>query len=230
VTERPVPHTSHRRRLFRCVLVLAGIGLLAVGSAFGLERGPRHLNLRAQKERLLPPPAVDIVPKLVKPAVELARAAPPERKQEPRPVRISIPAIGASAPLVPLGLNSDHTVQVPKSFSDAGWFTRGPRPGETGAALIIGHVDSKSGPGVFFHLPALERGDEILVRLADNRTLRFAVTSSRDVSKHRFPSQLIFAHTSRPTLRLVTCGGRFDASTGHYVDNHIVFAWLIGRQ
>jgi sortase (surface protein transpeptidase) len=236
VSKGPVPRRDRQRTPFRSALVLAGIGLLAVGGTIGLDRGPRRLNVQAQEQRLLPAPVAEQrfgparPPVRVEPAVEHRRVPQLRRRHEPRPVRISIPAIGVSAPVIPLGQNPDHTVAVPTSFSDAGWFKPGPKPGEAGAALIVGHVDSKSGPGVFYHLPALEHGDRILIRLADQRTLRFVVTSSRDVSKHSFPTQLVFAPTRRPTLRLVTCGGRFDESTGHYLDNYIVFAWLVGRQ
>ena len=148
--------------------------------------------------------------------------------QMPRPVRIAIPALGVSAPVIPLGLNRDRTMETPKAYSVAGWFRPGPEPGEIGPAIVVGHVDSHNGPGVFYRLRALRKGDRLAVVLATGRTLRFVVTSSRDVSKSRFPTALVYRHTQRSTLRLVTCGGRFDPTTGHYLNNHIVFAWLIG--
>jgi sortase (surface protein transpeptidase) len=146
----------------------------------------------------------------------------------PRPARIVIPAIGVSAPIIPLALNADGTMQVPQSFSVAGWFRPGPEPGEPGPAIVVGHVDSRSGPGVFYRLRALGRGDRIKIVLVDRRTLQFVVTGSREASKRNFPTKVVYRRTSGPTLRLITCGGRFDSSTGHYVDNHIVFARLVG--
>jgi sortase (surface protein transpeptidase) len=230
--QRPVPPSSPQRRPLRSSFVLAGIGLVALGTTLGFAKGPSRLDLGAQEQRLLPVPTAFAarVPPAPPRATLPRRAKPQPAKRESRPVHISIPAIGVSAPLIPLGVNPDHTVQVPTSFSQAGWFRFGPRPGEVGAALIVGHVDSKAGPGVFFHLAALRHGDRILIQLANRRSLRFVVTSSVDAPKHNFPADLVFAHTRRPTLRLVTCGGRFDATTGHYVDNHIVFAWLVGPQ
>jgi sortase (surface protein transpeptidase) len=239
VNQRPIPPIPRPRRRSARALALAGIGLVAVGaSMYGAAAGPRQLDTRAQEQRLLPDPVERPAPVAFAAARREAFAGredkPPHRrwlaKQEPRPVKIVIPAIGVSAPIIRLARNRDGTMQVPASFSQAGWFRPGPEPGEIGPAVIVGHVDSRSGPGVFFRLRALERGDRIRVELADGRTLRFAVTSTRDASKHRFPSKLLFARTPRPTLRLVTCGGRFDSSTGHYVDNHVVFAWLISRQ
>ena len=99
---------------------------------------------------------------------------------------------------------------------------------DDGHQVVIGHVDSTSGPGVFFHLRALRRGDRITVVLRDRRRVRFVVTGSQEAPKLRFPTQAVFRRTERPTLRLVTCGGRFDRSTHHYVDNYIVFAHLDG--
>jgi sortase (surface protein transpeptidase) len=148
------------------------------------------------------------------------------RKQMPVPVRLVVPAIGVNAPLIPLGRNRDGTAQVPKSFSVAGWFRPGPEPGERGAAVVLGHVDSKSGPGVFYHLKALRRGDRIRIRLVTGKTIQFVVTGAKEASKSHFPTRLVYAHTSVPTVRLVTCGGGFNAATGHYLDNYIVFARL----
>jgi sortase (surface protein transpeptidase) len=153
----------------------------------------------------------------------------PVWKQMPTPTRIVIPAIRVSAPLIPLGLNRDRTIQVPQSFSVAGWFRPGPEPGERGAAVILGHVDSRSGPGVFFHVSALRPGDMIRVVLRSRKALQFVVTGGREVPKRHFPTEAVYGRTPTPTLRLITCGGRFNPATGHYVDNFIVFARLIGR-
>jgi len=187
----------------------------------------------SQLQRVLPVPHVFSLP-TSKASTEFRSKpskSPRQRnlnRQMPRPVRVSIPAIGVSAPIIPLGLNPDRTMQTPKSYSVAGWFRPGPEPGEVGAAIVVGHVDSHNGPGVFYRLRALRRGDRIGITLVTGRKLQFIVTSSRDVSKQHFPAALVYRHTRRSTLRLVTCGGRFDASTGHYVNNHIVFAWLLG--
>jgi LPXTG-site transpeptidase (sortase) family protein len=142
----------------------------------------------------------------------------------PTPARIVIPAIGVSAPIVPLGLNPDRTLEVPRRPADAGWFVDGPEPGEQGAAVIAGHVDSRTGPAVFYRLRALRPGDRIRVVLRTGARVSFVVQSTRHVSKRRFPVDQVYRRTKRPTLRLITCDGRFDRSTHHYVDNYIVFA------
>jgi sortase (surface protein transpeptidase) len=212
--------------------VLLGISLVAAAAAMAFS-GPsqgEYLDPQAQTERALAVPdaqAVSVALEKVEPVKMNPRHT--VRKQMPTPSRIVIPAIRVSAPLIPLGLNRDRTIQVPKSFSVAGWFRPGPEPGEQGAAVILGHVDSRSGPGVFFHVSALRRGDMIRVVLRSRKALRFVVTGGREVPKAHFPTRLVYGRTSTPTLRLITCGGRFNQATGHYVDNFIVFARLVGR-
>jgi LPXTG-site transpeptidase (sortase) family protein len=154
-------------------------------------------------------------------------ATPSVRQQMPRPVRIAIPSIGVSAPVVPLGLNPDGTLQVPTVFSQTGWFTEGPEPGETGAAVIVGHLESLSGPGVFYQLHNLRVGAVISIRLRDRSIVRYVVDSMLRVSKSRFPTKLVYAHTKKPTLRLITCAGTMNPSTGHHPDNYIVFASIL---
>ncbi len=211
---------SRQRRL------VAALTLSALGVALGLFVAAGAFAFRGQSAdpqlaRALPAPSPLAVP-------AHAAVAPKKRRQMPRPVRIVIPAIRVSAPVIPLHLNRDRTLQVPKVWTQAGWFVGGPEPGETGAAVIVGHVDSKSGPAVFYRLRALRRGDLIKVVLKNRSSVRFVVTTMRKVPKKRFPTTLVYGRTTTPTLRLITCDGRFDRSTGHYVDNYVVFATLVG--
>ena len=106
----------------------------------------------------------------------------------------------------------------------AGWYRLGPRPGEPGSAVILGHVDSTSGPAVFYRLRELRRGDQILVGRADGSSVRFVVDRIGQYPKKWFPTDQVYYPTLTPELRLVTCGGQFDFSTGHYKSNVIVFA------
>jgi LPXTG-site transpeptidase (sortase) family protein len=141
------------------------------------------------------------------------------------PLRLRIPAIGVEAPLVPLGLNGDGTLQVPR-YEEAGWYAGGNRPGETGASVIAAHVDSTTGPAVFHHLDDLEPGDEVYVDYRD-ATVGFAVRDARSVTKTRFPTQEVYGSTVAPELRLVTCSGDFDRKTRTYSANLIVWADLL---
>jgi sortase (surface protein transpeptidase) len=153
------------------------------------------------------------------------------RKQMPIPVRIAIPAIGVDARVIPLGLNRDRTIQVPSNLADTGWFRPGPEPGEQGAAVIVGHLASTGGPGVFARLQELRAGDVITIYLRDRSTVRFVARSMLRVPKSRFPTRRVYANTAQPTLRLITCAGTMNPVTGHHPDNYIVFASLVtGRR
>jgi sortase (surface protein transpeptidase) len=140
------------------------------------------------------------------------------------PVRLRIPSIDVDTGLEALGRAPDQSIEVPRQPSSAGWWAGGPRPGQVGPAVILGHVDSKTGPAVFFRLGELEAGDEVLVERADGTTARFLVTTLERYHKAEFPSELVYYPTVKPELRLVTCGGPFDSSTGHYRDNLVAFA------
>jgi hypothetical protein len=146
-----------------------------------------------------------------------------------RPVRVEIPAIGVHARVIRLGLRYDRTLEVPSNFAETGWWSGGARPGERGPAVIVGHVDSTTGPAVFYRLPQLSRGDMIRIVRADGSAARFTVQSKQRVPKARFPTAKIYGRTRTPTLRLITCSGTFDRSSGHYLDNTIVFATAVGR-
>ena len=145
------------------------------------------------------------------------------------PVTLSIPAIGVSTSVMNLGLNKDGTVQTPPlaRHSVAGWYELSATPGTVGAAVVLGHIDSAEyGPGVFFRLGALNPGDEVDVRRQDGSTAVFRIDRVAEYPKTNFPTQLVYGRTSYSALRLVTCGGSFDAATRNYRDNIIAFASL----
>jgi sortase (surface protein transpeptidase) len=139
------------------------------------------------------------------------------------PVRLRIPAIDVDTGVESLGLASDKSIRKPSGPDVAGWWEGGSRPGQVGPAVIMGHVDSDSGPAVFYRLRWLERGEEVFVDRADGTTARFVVTGQGMYRKVAFPSDLVYYPTPEPELRLVTCGGIYDPATG-YRENLVVFA------
>jgi sortase (surface protein transpeptidase) len=208
-----------RRRLAALTLG-AGLVAVAVGST-GLAAAalsPEHaLQLPARPS---PIPA---------PSTPTARPASLSTAQQAaRPVWLSVPVIGVRTSLVDLGLRANGTLQVPSSTAVAGWYTGSPRPGAVGAAVIAGHVDSRSGLGIFFWLRELRPGDRIYVGRADGTTAVFTVTAVRKVAKDLFPTAAVYGPVPDPELRLITCGGVFDRSLGSYLSNIVVFARLSG--
>jgi sortase (surface protein transpeptidase) len=140
------------------------------------------------------------------------------------PVRLRIPALHVTGAVQRLGLQPGGAIAVPSRTDVAGWYANGPRPGQPGPAVVLGHVDSTAGPGIFFDLYRLSAGALVEVDRADGSTVTFRVTRVDRVPKTRFPTDLVYAPTLDPTLRLVTCGGRFDPARGSYRDNVIAFA------
>ncbi|MFC0864773.1 class F sortase [Sphaerimonospora cavernae] len=153
--------------------------------------------------------------------------AQPRRASYVVPERIDIPALKLQAPLVKLGLTTEGDVELPPfdKPSAAGWYTGSAVPGDPGASVIIGHVDTKTAPAVFFHLRDLSAGAAVKVLRSDGMTVSYRVDSVERVPKERFPAERVYAEDG---LRLITCGGSFDWSRHEYRDNVIVYASRAG--
>ncbi|WSJ87895.1 class F sortase [Streptomyces sp. NBC_01304] len=147
-----------------------------------------------------------------------------------RPLRIRIPAIHVEAPLIGLGLAPDGSLDVPPASDPylAGWYERGVAPGSTGTAVTVGHLDSATGPAVFYKLGALGRGDVIEVDREDGRTALFTVESVALHEGSAFPDAQVYGNSSRPELRVITCGGAYSRAAGGYLANTVVYARLSG--
>jgi len=130
-----------------------------------------------------------------------------------------------------LGLNGDGTVQVPPlgDHNLAGWYDGSVAPGQDGSSVILGHVDNYAGPSVFFSIKELRPGDQIDIVRADGTVAAFAVDGVQRVAKALFSAPDVYGNVPYASLRLVTCGGPFDAARGQYADNIVVYAHLTGR-
>ena len=145
---------------------------------------------------------------------------------ESHPVSVSIPSIGVRSKLVDLGLDADGALEVPRDPALAGWFSRGAAPGALGPAVIAGHVTWDGAPAVFRRLGTLQRGDQVAVTRKDGKTAVFTVSRVARFSKSRFPTHAVYGAIDHAGLRLITCGGTYDAARHRYLDNVVVFARL----
>ncbi len=143
-----------------------------------------------------------------------------------RPVRVRIPAIGVDSRIVDIGVDGAGALVPPRTTEVTGWFAAGPVPGTIGPALLAGHVDSRAGPGVFYRLAELRRGDVVTVDRADRTSVSFVVDSTRRVRKTAFPTELVYSPKPVAMLRLVTCGGSFDPGARSYLENIIINATI----
>ncbi|MFI2642308.1 class F sortase [Streptomyces sp. NPDC018610] len=150
------------------------------------------------------------------------------------PVAIAVPRLGIRADVIRLGLDEDGSVAVPRPEQArlAGWYEHSPAPGQRGATVVLGHVDSARLPGgkaVFYRLGSLRPGDRVDIRRADGVTASFAVDRVTTVSKDRFPTEAVYGPATTPQLRLITCGGAYTAGRG-YTGNVIVFGHYTGAR
>ncbi|MFG2315451.1 class F sortase [Streptomyces tendae] len=157
-------------------------------------------------------------------------AAAPALPPSP-PDRVRIPAIGVDAPLTGLGLTGTGSLDVPPAERKnlAGWYEAGTTPGETGTAIVAGHVDNAEGPAVFYRLGALEKGDRIEIDRRDGGIAVFTVDAVEVYAADAFPDEKVYGAADRPELRVITCGGPYSRSTG-YQGNVVVFAHLTGSR
>ncbi len=146
---------------------------------------------------------------------------------ESAPVRLRIPSVSVDAPFVaPLGLETNGEVAVPDSDTEVGWYKHSPTPGEVGPAVILGHVDSKTGPAVFFYLGQLDEGDDIFVDRVDGTTAHFKVESLERPKQSEFPTERVYGNINYAGLRLITCSGIYLKGTQRYTNNLVVYARL----
>lgn len=141
-------------------------------------------------------------------------------------MRVRVPSIDVDSDLVGLGLDGDNVLEVPEDPDLAGWFSLGTAPGDDGAAVIAGHVDSQDGPAVFYELSALDPGAEILIDRDDGTTAVFRVDDVLRYPKDDLPTTEVYAAVG-PALRLITCAGDWDEETDSYRDNVVAYATLI---
>ncbi|ANP50965.1 sortase (surface protein transpeptidase) [Streptomyces griseochromogenes] len=142
--------------------------------------------------------------------------------------RIRIPAIRVDAPIVPVGLDEQGWVGAPPPEDPnlAGWFTGAVSPGEKGTAVVVGHVDNKQGPAVFYGLGGLQKGGRVEVLRKDGKTAVFDIYGVELFAKSSFPGDRVYGSKGTPELRVITCGGGFSKQHG-YDGNVVVFARLV---
>ena len=209
------------RRRRRAPMIVLGTGLIIGGALVAVhalvDGGPltgSALEIPAAVGTSAPLPVTGPI------AAPLARSAP---------LRIEIPVLHVSAPVMRLGVAASGAIEVPPlgNHNLAGWYDRSVTPGQRGSSVILGHVDSFTGTSVFFSIKTLRRGNMIDVVRANGSTAVFTVDGVQKVVKSAFPRSEVYGNASFPSLRLVTCGGPFDTTTRQYLDNVVVYAHLI---
>jgi LPXTG-site transpeptidase (sortase) family protein len=227
------PRHLNRRVRDAIAAALAVIGVIVIWSALSGPATPEPALAGAPQGHSLPPPASPSVPQ-PSPGRSAAKPAQPDVADrttglvlpESDPVSVSIPRIRVESTLVHLGLDRDGAMEVPRDPAKAGWYSRGAAPGALGPAVIAGHVTWNGSPAVFQRLGALRRGDQVTVTRKDRKIAVFRVDRVARFSKSEFPTQDVYGLIDHAGLRLITCGGSYDAARHRYPDNVVVFARL----
>ncbi|MET9529770.1 MULTISPECIES: class F sortase [unclassified Streptomyces] len=194
----------------------AGVGALLLCNSFGIGFGNPAGDAKVQSR---PAAAASSAPRTTVATAPLSRS---------EPTRLTIPTIAVDAPFTALGLGTSGRLNPPPADNTnmVGWYRGGATPGERGAAIVAGHVDTKTGPAVFLLLRTLKPGSEVDITRKDGTVATFKVDSVETFSKADFPDKRVYGDTPDAQLRLITCGGAYDRDAQDYVDNVVVFAHL----
>jgi len=161
------------------------------------------------------------------------KIAAPETIYSP-PVRLEIPKISVSAPVVPVGLTSDNAMDIGQDITKTAWYKFGPKPGEKGSAVIAGHYGWLNEQGAIFNnLHTLQPGDGITVYDEKGQAVNFVVREIRKYDLNSDASDVFKDTDQKAHLNLITCGGLWDYFHQTYSDRLIVFTdletWIHGN-
>ncbi|MFC6080280.1 class F sortase [Sphaerisporangium aureirubrum] len=243
----PEPKADHGQML-RGILILAAVagvvtvvvGLLLMVNApaeYGLA-GRTPLKLQAQPPENLPAsvgpggpgqPLTQAAPTAPAPAPPLPPAPP---MQPSTPKRLVIKKLGINAPIKSVGLDKRGAIETPPINNPnlVGWYRYGPTAGQSGPAVMLGHKDTTTRTAVFTRLDQLKYGDTIEVTRMDGTVAIFTVGGVEQADKLTFPTNRVYGDAENAELRLITCGGTYNRTTGHYQDNVIVYARMTGTR
>lgn len=218
------------------VFVTSGLSLIGVSIASQRQASAPHTAI--------PTPAPSVAMIAAEPESQLSTTVPVPRPPHvppapalvttlpsSKPVTLDIPSIDVHSVIQHLGQAADGALEVPAPgphYDEAAWYRHSPTPGSLGPAIVYGHIDSAAdGPSVFFRLGELRSGDHVRITRADGSIAVFEVDEVHSYAKDNFPTEVVYGDIDHAGLRILTCGGAFDDSTGHYLDNIVVFASLV---
>lgn len=143
-----------------------------------------------------------------------------------KPVTLEIPAIGVTSEIENVGKLENGQMGVPESVDHVGWFEPGTLPGNRGSSVMAGHIDSLTGPAVFYKLDQLKKGDEVIVKDANGKSLTFIVTHTKRYPRKEAPIEEIFGFSYGSRLNLITCTGEFNRKAKTHEERLVVYTEL----
>ncbi|WFB06770.1 class F sortase [Streptomyces sp. LX-29] len=238
LSPQPPKGRDSNTRVLRWAAAASLVGALLIYNSVDASSEPSPATTPVQKPQAAPAPSAS---KQQAPEAPPAAAALPTAPSGPSagprgpalprsaPTRLQIPAVGIDAPFTDLKLNqASGELNAPPADDNnlVGWFVDGASPGERGNAIVAGHVDTKTGPAVFFPLSSLKKGNKVTITRNDGIVASFVVDKIDTFAKNAFPNDLVYGDTNDAQLRLITCGGAYDHNVKDYTANVVVFAHL----
>lgn len=228
----PRRHAGAHRSLRPLLVAVLGVLVLGIAAVIWLRSGPAANVGVGTVDALISasPGTPSASPSAATPIPSRVRinsgALPTAGSNGVTPVRLSIPAIGVTAGVVPTGVDANGEFSVPPRISTVGWYRYGPGlDASAGSVVIGGHVDSaKQGTGAFFRLRLLKPGDRLTVTGTDGVSRAYRVVAREEYPKTTIRLDRYFSWTGKPRITLITCGGAFDRSARSYLDNVVVTA------
>ncbi|GAB1822984.1 class F sortase [Herbidospora sp. RD11066] len=242
--QQPEPPQKNGTQLVRLVLIIAAVaGLLTVGLGLVFILG------NPDEYREQPSGRVTLKPLLSAvgpggPGVPLTQAEPTAEaplppltpitpmNQPSSPKRLVVKKLNIDAPIRSVGLDKNGAIEPPPLANTnlAGWYRGSPAPGTAGPAVVVGHRDTTNAPAVFNRLAELQYGDTIEITRQDGTVAIYTVGGIEQADKTIFPTDRVYGNSDMAELRLITCGGTYNRTTRHYVDNVIVYATMTGTR
>lgn len=153
------------------------------------------------------------------------------------PARLQIPAIQVDASVMDVGQTSGGVMDAPVSkaynspyWSSVFWYDVGAAPGQSGNAVIAGHVNRVGGdPAIFWSLSKLQAGDTVTIITNEGNVIKYTVNQ---VVRYpvNYPGQqainAVFGPTTGHHLNLITCSGVWTGSG--YDERLVVFTTQVG--
>ncbi len=202
--------SSHMNKRFSYII---GFSILILSAIVGMSVGTVATNIESTNPLALLP-------------LSPAAVSPTPSPRPEVPLTLSIPSIGVNTSIEHVGLDKEKRMDVPKDPDNVAWYNLGPRPGEQGNAVIAGHLDSTTGPAVFYKLDQLKEGDELFVTASDQKQYRFVVTGKSAYPENEFPLQEVFGPSDIPRLNLITCKGTFNKAIKSYSHRTVIYTQL----
>lgn len=193
--------------------VAEGVLMLAVASA--------HINASAKAE---------VITGLKKPKTKITDQKDNAPQLQQYPMYLVISKLLVNAPVEAVGVNDKGEMANPSSLQKLAWYKDGAKPGQQGSVVLAGHTGSPSEIGVLQGVDKLKTGDSLEVRETGGKNSKYEVYKVDTYAVGDVPLPEVFAKKDGSYLNLVSCVGKWNATTNSYDQRLVVYTKLVSNQ